>query len=125
MIDMITHFLQSRKIDSFQKLRILLFMYQYPHLAKNCQELAEQLYLGETPLLESVLNDLRQVGLLKEKGECCSLCDDPEVRASLQDLSKIYNDPVSRQKLLKQFNNQPVYGLYRQPVPNDVEDYGD
>jgi hypothetical protein len=113
MNEMVTNFLREKYIDSFQKLHVLLFMHQYPYRVKNCQQLAAELYIGETPLLEQTLHELQQIGLIYNEAGRCSLSEEPEVKASLQELALIFADPVARQRLLnklKKLHQAP--GLY-------------
>ena len=55
----IVKFIRARRIDSFQKLGVLAFLYQNAESSWTSQEIAEQLYLGDVPLLEEILADLR------------------------------------------------------------------
>ena len=57
-------FIRAKRIDSVQKLYVLLFLYQHPKLIGTSQQLANQLYLGHLPLVEEILKDLREVGLV-------------------------------------------------------------
>lgn len=75
----IADFIEVKQIDSFQKLRLLLFLYQRPEVAKSLQQLAERLYLGHLPLLERILNDLRLAGLVERVGSHYQLSADPQV----------------------------------------------
>jgi DNA-binding IscR family transcriptional regulator len=100
MNELMTNFLRTRQIDSFQKLRILLFMAQHPHRMGTCQQWAEWLYLGDTPFLEKILGELRQVGLINCKQEGCTLVNEAEIKISLQALGRMFNDPLARQTLL-------------------------
>jgi hypothetical protein len=121
MNETIAKFLHTKQIDSLIKLRILLFMHQNPDLAKTCRQLAEQLYLGQTPLLDNILLDLQQVGLIKCDEGQCMLSDEPEIKTGLQHLSQIFNDPLSRQKLLKRVKSYSA----NQPYPPKVSGYGE
>ena len=98
----IADFIQVKHINSFQKLRLLLFLYQRPEVTKSLQQLAERLYLGHLPLLERMMNDLRLAGLIERVGSCYQLSDDPQVRSYLKVLAATFDDPMARQQILNQ-----------------------
>lgn len=50
MDNIVVEFIRAKRIDSVQKLYILLFFYQHPQLIGTSQQLANQLYLGHLPL---------------------------------------------------------------------------
>jgi hypothetical protein len=100
MNEKILNFLITKQIDSFQKLRLLLFLMQLPDLRGTCYDLANRLYLGDIQLLEKMTADLTSVGLLTKTETAWQLCDEPETRANLGDLSKLYDSPLTRQDLL-------------------------
>jgi hypothetical protein len=101
MNELITDFLHTRQINSFQKLRILLFMAQHPHRMGTCQQWAEWLHLGDTSLLEKLLGELRQAGLISCRQEGCTLVNEAEIKSHLKALGRIFNDPLARQTLLR------------------------
>ena len=101
----IADFIQVKRIDSFQKLRLLLFLYQRPEVTKSLQQLAERLYLGHLPLLEQIMNDLWLAGLVERVGSRYQLSDDPQVRLYLKDLAAIFDDSMARQQILAQVQN--------------------
>ena len=41
----LTEFIRVRRIDSFQKLRLLIFLYRHPESSWTSREIAERLYL--------------------------------------------------------------------------------
>ena len=100
MNEKIIEFLTAKQIDSFQKLRLLLFLMQHPDLRGTCNDLANRLYLGDIQLLERMTADLSSVGLLTKTETAWKLCDEPETRANLGHLSKLYDSPLTRQDLL-------------------------
>jgi hypothetical protein len=112
----IADFIEVKQIDSFQKLRLLLFLYQRPEVAKSLQQLAERLYLGHLPLLEQIMNDLRLAGLVERVGSRYQLANDPQVRSFLKDLAATFDDPMARQQILAQVqkDNLPLDN-YRLP----------
>lgn len=92
----------TKSIDSFQKLRVLLFFYQHPDIQATCQQLVEDLYLGDTLLLENILSDLHTAGLLDCTNNHCSLRKTPEITHCLQCLREVFENPIARQRLLDQ-----------------------
>ncbi|HXV42872.1 MAG TPA: hypothetical protein VEC96_07405 [Anaerolineae bacterium] len=101
----IADFIQVKRIDSFQKLRLLLFLYQRPEVTKSLQQLAERLYLGHLPLLEQIMNDLWLAGLVERVGSRYQLSDDPQVTSCLKVLAATFDDPMARQQILAQVQN--------------------
>lgn len=106
MDDIVGEFIRAKRIDSVQKLYILLFLYQHPKLVGNSQQLASQLYLGHLPLVEEILNDLRGVGLVDRVGSRYKLCSDSKVESYLQSLVEIVKNPLARQELLEQIGSE-------------------
>ncbi|GAB4530070.1 MAG: hypothetical protein Kow0063_07750 [Anaerolineae bacterium] len=98
----ITKFIRARHIDSFQKLRLLAFLYQHPESSWTSQEIAEKLCLGDVPLLERIMADLRSAGLVDCVGKSYTLHNEPGVRSSLQRLDEVCEDPLARQQILDQ-----------------------
>ena len=64
MNTLLANFIQLKRIDSFQKLRLLLFIYQHPRVTGTSEEFAEWLYLADVLLLEKILTDLQMTGLV-------------------------------------------------------------
>lgn len=87
-------------IDSYQKLRLLLFLHQHPDMKATCQEFGEQLYFGYTPLMEQIINELSSAGLIEQIENCFRLSHDPEVRSCLQDLAGAFESPLTRAQVL-------------------------
>ncbi|MBE7472811.1 MAG: hypothetical protein DPW09_13945 [Anaerolineae bacterium] len=108
MNEAVHHYIRAKNIDSFQKLRLLLFLYQNPRLKVTSQELAHRLHLGDTLLIETLLADLHQAGLVIQMGIYYQLADEPEVRFQLQQLASAFEHPVTRQELLKQVKPTPI-----------------
>ena len=98
----VADFIRTWRIDSYQKLRVLLFLHQHPELPLTLPQLAEQLYLGYLPSVEKIINDLRQAGLVDCVRSFCRLNDDPETRSSLRSLTNAFEDPLARQEILDQ-----------------------
>jgi hypothetical protein len=100
MMDVVTDFMRRRRIDSFQKLRFLLLLQQKPQLIATTQEFAAFLHLGDEVLLKKIIRELQIVGLVECLGDRCKLFDEAEIRLSLQQLARAYEDPLNRQKIL-------------------------
>ena len=114
MNDLIFDFVRTRQIDSFQKLRFLLFLHQHPDLIGTSQQFAEQLYLGDVLLLDRIIRELQKVGLVECMDNLCRLHDQPETRACLQFLVRVFDDPITRQAILDQVRNRPIVALYEE-----------
>ena len=102
MNSLVANFIRANRIDSFQKLRFLLFLHQHPESTGTSQEFAERLYLADVSLLEKIVADLQRVGLLDCAGSRYALHSEPTVKAELQCLIKTFEDPLARQELLDQ-----------------------
>lgn len=98
----VNDFIHAKRIDSFQKLRFLLFLYRYSDLRGTITEFAERLYLGDTYFMEKIILELQQVGLLVKLDQHWKLSDEPGVKANLKPLVQAFECPLSRQKLLEQ-----------------------
>lgn len=92
----------TRHIDSFQKLRFLLFLHEHPDMQGTCQEFGERLYFGHTPFLEEMIGQLCRAGLIERIGNCYQLCREPAVRIYLQHLAGAFENPLTRQQMLDQ-----------------------
>jgi hypothetical protein len=113
----LTQFIRARRIDSFQKLRLLIFLHRHPESSWTSQEIAEQLYLGDVPLLEGILADLRSTGLLDCVANRCTLHDEVDVRSCLQCLAETCDDPLARQQILDQITHGTfLTGHYQEDV---------
>lgn len=96
------NFLQSRRIDSFQKLQVLLFMHQNPHLCGTVQEFAQHLYFGDTTQLKNILTELQAVNLVICSGIYYKLHHEPSNNQYLHNLARDFENPLSRQVLLQE-----------------------
>jgi predicted transcriptional regulator len=109
MNEAVHNYIRIKNIDSFQKLRLLLFLHQHPQLQGTSQELAHRLHLGDTLLIESIIADLHQAGLIDRVDNQYRLPDQPEIRAQLQYLAHAFEHPLTRQELLKQVKPNPTF----------------
>jgi hypothetical protein len=100
----LVNFIRDKRINSFSKLRFLLFLYQNPRLSGCAQQLAERLYV-EVPLVEKIVSDLQAVGLLEKDHNCYTLCDEPGLKGHLENLVQAFEHPLTRQELLEQVRN--------------------
>jgi hypothetical protein len=111
----ITKFIRARHIDSFQKLRLLVFLHRHSESSWTSQEIAGSLYMGDVPLLEGILADLRAAGLVDCIGNGCRLHNEPGVRSILQRLEEMCEDPLARQQILDQVTHSTfLTGHYRE-----------
>ena len=101
MNEMVNNYIRTKNIDSFQKLRLLLFLHQHPQVKATSQEFAHRLHLGDTSLIENIITDLHRAGLINQVGNHYHLPDEPEVRSQLQHLARAFEHPLTRQELLK------------------------
>ena len=97
-----TNFIRTNQIDSFQKLRLLLFFQQYPDFVGTTQEIAQKLHLAETRRVEKNILDLNKVEIITKTDCCWKLCHKPEVTVALELLARLFERPLTRQKLLDQ-----------------------
>jgi hypothetical protein len=115
MNDVTASFIRFRHIDSFQKLRFLLFLLEHPKLTGTISEFAELLYFGDVELLEEIIGDLQKAGLIECVEENrCKLHDEPDVRSCLEDLAKAFEDPLTRQEILDQVGHGAFFSHYQE-----------
>ncbi len=109
----------SRHINSFQKLRFLLFLHHHPNFLGTSQELAERSFLGHTPVFELLLAELHSAGLIERVGNRYKLPEQPEVNAFVQYLARLFEDPLARQQMLEIFNRKTSLASLA-PYPADL-----
>ena len=95
-------FIQVKQIDSFQKLHFVLFLQKHPDFKGTRREFAERLHLKDLSLLNRIILDLEKVKLLTQTGQRWGLPDEPELTVNLELLVRVFENPLARQKLLKQ-----------------------
>ena len=93
-------FIQSRQINSYQKLRVLFFFYDHADSSWSSRQIGTRLYLGEGPFPDEIIADLQAAGLLNCSAECCRLRDEAEITADLEHLIKTCENPLARQEIL-------------------------
>jgi len=109
MNELVPIFVHSSHIDSVQKIFLLLFLFQHPDVKGTCQEFGARLYLGNTALVEKIMADLQQAGLIDQFGDDYKLHDEPQVRVCLGYLAEAFADPLARQQLLELINHKIVH----------------
>lgn len=102
MIDNVIDQLKSLRIDSYQKLRLLLLLQQNPGMEATSEEFAERLHLGDIPLVTEILVNFQQSGLVRQIGNSYRLRSRARLRFCLQSLASTFEDPQARQVLLDQ-----------------------
>lgn len=108
----LTDYMRRKNIDSFQKLRLLLFLHQNPNFIGTSQEFAQCLHLGDTVLVEDIMAEFYQTGLINQIDNLYKLEDNSEVRVCLQHLAGAFEHPLTRQELLSQLKYIPSLSRY-------------
>ncbi len=116
MNNTIADFIHVKQIDSFQKLRLLLFLEQYPDTIGPIQEPTAQVYFGSTSLVEKTIIDLQKTGLLVSADHNWHLSDKPDIRAGIQHLAKVFEDPLTRKDLLEQIGRMSFNRHHNRPI---------
>lgn len=106
-------FLRTKQIDSFQKLRFLLFLQQHPHFKGSAQEYAHYLHLGSGLLLSDIIQELQKVGLLVNGNNCWQLTDEAGVKEDLQHLAQAFENPLTRQEILAQLRSPRIAQYFK------------
>jgi hypothetical protein len=94
------NFIRANHVDSFQKLRFLIFLCGNSESSWSIQQIAEHLCLGDMPMLEDIIADMRAAGLVDYAGDHCSLHKGWYVRSRLRRLAREWEDPQARQQIL-------------------------
>lgn len=111
----IGRFIQTRQIDSYQKLRVLIFFYNHADSSWTNSQIAERLYLGDGPLVEKIVADLQAAGLVDCAARRCRLRNEVGLGLKLQHLVKTCENPLARQKILDRIRRPDRYpqgGIY-------------
>lgn len=107
MTEQLARFLRTRRIDSYQKLRLLLLLYRHTGKALSKQEITQRLHLGDIHILQSAINELQAEGMIRyNPNSGCVLQQNPELESALENLAQAFEDPLARQKILAQVNDQ-------------------
>ena len=103
-------FLRQRDIRSYQEIRLLLFLCQNPDFSGTYYQFCERLYLGDCAQLEEIIRRFHYNGLLEHRNGRYRLVDRPEIRAGLELLTRVFDEPLTRQQLLDTLSKNH-YGL--------------
>lgn len=93
--------IRCRGIDSWQKLHVVLWLYEHRDLRLTCEELAERLFLGDPGTAKAMLGELREAGFVVAVEGRCALNDTPDVLRCLDQLRRLFTDPLARQALIE------------------------
>ena len=100
--------IHTNRIDSYQKLRLLLLLQKQPEQVITKAELARQLHLNDILLLGQLVTDLQQFGWLDDVDGNFTLTYLPKRRTCLQLLANVFDDPIARQELLDEVWHYPI-----------------
>jgi hypothetical protein len=107
MMTEITQFIQTRHIDSYQKLRVLIFFFEHPNSSWTGPQIGTRLYLGDGPLLDKIVADL-QAGLVDCMANHYRLRNEVSIRLPLQHLIQTYENPLARQQILDSISHRDL-----------------
>lgn len=93
-----SHYL--RYINSYQKLKLLLFFHTYPSFRGSLCSLAEKLYEADHIALRQDIQELVRGGLIEFDGRLIYLSATASARQFITHLAEVYNDPLDRQIVL-------------------------
>ena len=93
-------FLTSKRIDSFQKLGLVRWLYARGCEEFTIQELTDSLFVADLSLLERSLNELSATGLVECRAGRYRMVHSPEADYCMECLSETFKDPLARQALL-------------------------
>ncbi len=103
-------FLVQRRIDSFNKVWFLLFLWQRSEHSVN-RAFARMATFSDDPTLDEIISELENVGLLTLQDGKCMLRRESEIETGLAAMLLTYEDPIARQQLLSR--------LYRRTTVRD------
>ena len=99
---MTSAFVDNHKIDSYLKLRLLLALHAQPQRRLSLDELSEQFFIADCRVLERLTTDLGRRGLLQYDDAGWRSSDQAATVDCLCCLERTFDDPLARQRLLKQ-----------------------
>lgn len=108
MQESLTRFIKTKHINSFQKLRLLLYLHRHPKTRGSSEEFAERLHFGDKFVVERLLNDLEDAGLVCRIGHQYMLNREPALQLQLDELAIAFDHPLSRQSLLEKIRHGAV-----------------
>lgn len=100
MYDEVLDFVRRQGIRSYQEIRLLLFLGQHPEFAGTYRQFCEYLYVGDCPLMEQLIANLQERGVIENCGDCYKLAERTELRQNLERLALALEHPLTRQQLL-------------------------
>ncbi len=102
MNETVLELVRAKNIDSVQKLNLLLFFHKNPEVRGTSHCIAKKLHLGDTRLVETMVEELADEGVISVTGQHLTLANTPEIKTFLRNLAHSYEQPLTRQTLLKQ-----------------------
>ncbi len=108
MQESVTRFIKAKRINSFQKLRFLLYLHRHPKTCGSSEEFAERLHFGDKFVVERLLGDLEDAGLIYRVGHQYMLNHEPALQRQLDELALAFDHPLLRQNLLEQIRHGAV-----------------
>ena len=105
----ISRFIQTRQIESYQKLHVLIFLHSHADASWTNSQIAERLYLGDGPLLDKIVADLQAAGLVDCVARRCRLRNEAGLSVKLQHLVKTCENPLARQEILDSISHLDRY----------------
>ena len=111
--NLVINFIQTYRIDSIQKLHLLLLFQQYPNFEGSILDIAQKLCLADTQLVKRLILELNKVELMIETDGRWKLSTKPEITVGLELLARSFERPLTRQKLLEQIKGgRPAAGFF-------------
>lgn len=99
---MACRFIRDVRIDSFQKLRILLWLTEHRQQPLSVEELAGRVYLGDMGFVEEILTSLAEAGIVNCQDDRYVFSCGDDTKRCLHCLEEKFADPQARQGLLQE-----------------------
>jgi len=113
--NLVINFVRANRIDSIQKLHLLLLFQRCPNFEGTIPDIAQKLCLVDTRLVNYLILDLNKVGLMIETDCRWKLAAKPEITVGLELLARSYERPLTRQRLLEQIKGgRPAAGYFEE-----------
>lgn len=93
-------FLVVKRIDSFQKLGLVLWLDRHGDAPVSLLELADQAFFADLSLLERSLAELSAAGLIDSQAGRYRMIHSPEIDYCLACLTESFESPLARQGIL-------------------------
>jgi len=104
-------FILQSKIDSFHRIWFFLFLHQHSGEDKINRDYVRQLTFTDAPTLDEAVDELHEARLLTLTGEALGLRDSSEIRADLDTMAHVFEDPTGRQELLRRLYRRAAVPL--------------